>query len=120
MAVVVAPEKEFEEKAAVYRRRTEEAMTVAFHLLDVHSCNQIDIELCVMLLKELERPVFAVFDYETSRVEIQNTKQMVADLQAAHRAAAAARWSQRRSRQSPWPAPQSLAQRSRLLISSRH
>lgn len=79
--------RQFEEKAAEYRRRTQEALTVAFHLLDVHNCNQIDIELCVMLLKELERPAFAVFDYETSRVEIQNTKQMVADLQAAHRAA---------------------------------
>ena len=69
------------EKAREYAEKTEDALNVAFHLLDIKGENQIDIPLCVLLLMELERPAFSVFAYETSRLEIQNTKEMVQGLQ---------------------------------------
>jgi hypothetical protein len=71
------------EKAREYAEKTEDALNVAFHLLDIKGENQIDIPLCVLLLMELERPAFSVFAYETSRLEIQNTKEMVQGLQDA-------------------------------------
>jgi potassium/chloride transporter 9 len=66
------------------KEKSEEATTVAFHLLDVRKTDQIEIPIFTMLVHELERPTFNLFNYDTSKVTLDYAKSMIGKLHAAH------------------------------------
>ena len=63
--------------------KAEEATTVAFHLLDVRQADQVEIPIFTMLLHELERPTFNLFNYDTSKVTLDYAKSLIERLSAA-------------------------------------
>jgi hypothetical protein len=56
-------DREAKERAAM----TEQGTACAFQLLVGRNVNHIDLSVCVLLLKEMERPAFSVFKYQLHR-----------------------------------------------------
>ena len=76
--------KQADKALATYKEKAGEATTVAFHLLDVRKTDQIDAKVFTMLLHELERPTFNLFNYDTSKVTLDYAKSLIGKLEAVH------------------------------------
>lgn len=60
--------KQCEENLALFRKRRQEALDVAFQLLDINGTGSLEFSVCQALLVELERPMVSIFDWRTSKV----------------------------------------------------
>jgi amino acid transporter len=60
--------KQCEDNMALFRQRRQDALDVAFQLLDINGTGSLEFSVCQALLVELERPMVSVFDWRTSKV----------------------------------------------------
>merc|ERR1719247_1367157 len=52
----------------LFRQRRQEALDVAFQLLDINGTGSLEFSVCQALLVELERPMVSIHDWRTSKV----------------------------------------------------
>lgn len=60
--------KQCEDNMALFRQRRQDALDVAFQLLDINGTGSLEFSVCQALLVELERPMVSIFDWRTSKV----------------------------------------------------
>lgn len=60
--------KQCEANMTLFRQRRQEALDVAFQLLDINGTGSLEFSVCQALLVELERPMVSIFDWRTSKV----------------------------------------------------